>query len=330
MDLNLEQIKTMVANQMKAEGVNDLLPENSIDSIAEKIKDKINLDNSKKSVPTVVSEDMGTEGNNMISEPIEQLPINNNLPIAAPSVIQNEPELPDFAKKTEPSQLFVFDMNDLSEGGENLANKPFRTIENPDDKKSMHDFWIKEGKVKADIYICKFEKIGQINYNYANNTAQYIDNKFSDIQDLGQSDIQYQTNPYGNGDKISLENKELENYVKTSVDLKQTITDIVMNIIKNSVLTNSERAVNDVSSVDNNVSIAPIAESFTLNIKDVIDNDDDYEKVDLPEELNESILKNDKKYLINENDFIQEWNYNNKKYYTPKERISKTKGYIKL
>ncbi len=55
----------------------------------------------------------------------------------------------------------------------------------------------------------------------------------------------------------------------------------------------------------------------------------DFEKVLLPKELNEKINSGDNSMLIRENNEVQEWKCGDRIYYIPKERISKTRGYIK-
>ena len=54
-----------------------------------------------------------------------------------------------------------------------------------------------------------------------------------------------------------------------------------------------------------------------------------YEKIDTPANLKEAIEKGDKKYLVNENDEVQEWSLEDRVYYTPVNKLSTRKCYIK-
>lgn len=334
----MDELKVFVASEIKSEGLDNALPENSVEIIARKVIEKLNLSKSIKSIPEMVSEDLVGDNTSVISndEAVSDVPV----AVDSTNSLEYTPELPDFSKKLEPSQVFVFDMNELSEGGENMANKPFRTISNPDERKSMHDFWIKEGKTKADVYICKFERIGEIDFNYSNGTAQFVDNKFTDVKDLGVSNNGFVTNPYKSTENLELDSdngneiNNLENYIKTAVDVEKVVTDTVTKLF-NDFIQGKASAVTTPVGAPASQGIpagAPISESKELNVKmSLLANDEDnYKKVDLPKELNECINKNDKKFLKNENEDVYEWNYDDKTYYTPKNRISKTKGYIKL
>ena len=209
----------------------------------------------------------------------------------------------------------------------------------PDVKKSMNDLWIQEGKTKADIYIAKFEKMGEIEFNYSDGTSRFT--KVSSLDYVESS--KFKENPYSAESlpQIDEPTKEsLETYVKSSIDLEKVVHDIVMNIVKDSILTNTEKANTDMQEeieapVDRlgfgvNVSqtIKPMEESFVLSMKEIVESEN-YKKINLPNKLNEDIFSGDNNFLIQENESMQKWEFEDTTYFTPKIRLSKTKGYIK-
>ncbi len=73
-----------------------------------------------------------------------------------------KPQIPNFVEKAEPEKLFIFNTNELSLGSESLMKMPYRLLENPEEKKSMHDLWLEKGKVRAEIYQVEFKRIGDM------------------------------------------------------------------------------------------------------------------------------------------------------------------------
>ena len=91
-----------------------------------------------------------------------------------------KPQVPAVLEGIGNEQLFVFDDNDLSLGAEALSKTPFRLMSNPDDKRSMIELWKGEGKKGADMYLVKFEKVGEIVFNPFEGTATYTKKPFED------------------------------------------------------------------------------------------------------------------------------------------------------
>jgi hypothetical protein len=257
------------------------------------------------------------------------------------------PELPEMLKKAAPAELFVFRYNDIGESGENLTNKPMRLMDDPDVKKSMHDIWIQEGRTKAKIYVAKFEEIGEIDFNYTDGVSRFTEK--SSLPDHAGG-TEYKDNPYAAASTPQIDattQGELETYIKSSVDLEKVVHDIVMGIVKDSLLTNTEQSssedpnaiqedIYDLGTRENNgysvaQAVKPMEEGLNKNIPTMeeIVNSDSYLKTALPNELNESINSGDKSMLIKENEFVQEWGFKGKSFYTPVNRISKNKGYTK-
>lgn len=367
MKLNIEELKTLIANQMKNEKLHNSLPDDTIEIIKDKILARYKKD-SAQGIPDVVSEidttslsintndrkfpdereTVASPENNLTGETTSTIYVDAG---ASPTeqiskpIMGYSPELPDILKKAEPAELFIFNYNDIGENGENLSLKPMRLMNDPDVKKSMNDLWVKEGKTKAEIYVPKFKKIGEIEFDYSNGISKFI--KTPEPQDY-TGGPEYKDNPYVTKSLPQIDTPTqdaLETYVKSSVDLEKVVHDIVMDIVKNSLLTNTEKVINTDSITNAKEDIAtpedrpgygvetaqlvkPIEESFELSMEKLIDSGD-YKKIVLPEELNEAIKSGDKSFLTIENDNMQKWKFKDVSYYTPLNRLSKTKGYIK-
>jgi len=375
--MNLEELKTLIAKEIKSKGLNGSLPDDAIDRIKNKIVSYKNK-KSAENIPDVVSElDIAShpeddrkfpEEEQLGVSPASQEPSHQDntinvdagaVPTEQPSdpTMGYTPELPEMLKKAEPSELIVFDYNEVSESGENLSFKPLRLMDDPDVKKSMHDLWMEQGKTKADVYVAKFEKIGQVEFNYTDGTSKFIEKASMPDHQGGQ---EYKDNPYKEPSMPQIEEpaKEgLETYVKSSIDLENVVHDIVMNILKDSLLSNTERADNADSNIPAEVEedisaprqgqngygaredqlIRPMEENkdsgeeeieFKITMSEIVESEK-YRNTILPEELNEKINSGDKSMLVNENEVVQEWEFKGEKYYTPVGRISKDKGYVK-
>lgn len=356
--LNIEELKTLIANNIREENLHGALPDDAIERIKNKIL-AIRDRESGKEISNIVSEEIASPEHNLgntfpeesqiESSPNQQVSMSgNSAPINYSSDIQvgqmvepkmgYTPELPEMLKKAEPAELFVFQYNDIGASGENLSNKPMRLMDEPDVMTSMNDLWIQNGKTKAKIYLAKFEEMGEIEFNYADGTSKFIEK--SSIPEYNGSS-EYKENPYAEPSLPQIDSKtqgELETYIKSSIDLEGVVRDIVLGILKDS-LKNNENIDSQFNSGDLN-QIAPVIATnnmgeyiqepndFKLTIKEVIEGDS-YEKVVLPAELNEEINSDKKSMLIAENENLQKWSFGGVEYYTLLGRISKDKGYIK-
>jgi len=361
MKLNTEELKTLIANQIRNENLNGSLPDDAIERIKEKILAK-NAHESAQGIPEVVSEDSFNTDDRVFPDeregtpsPEQQLDMTGSTQpevfVDAGAVSMNNttaptmgytPELPEMLKKAAPGELFVFRYNDVGESGENLSFKPMRLMNDPDVKKSMNDLWIQEGKTKADVYVAKLEKMGEIEFNYSDGTSKFTET--ASLPDYAGGP-QYKDNPYAEKSLPQIDaatKNELETYVKSSVDLEKVVHDIVMNIVKDSLLTNTEKAVStdgvqeDIAprvdrpgyGAETTQMVRPMEEGFTLSMREIAEGES-YKKIDLPKGLNEAISSGDKGMLVQENETMQQWEFENKTYFTPTDRLSKTKGYIK-
>ena len=374
--INIEELKSLIAKEIREQNLNEALSEDVIEKIKNKIlafKDK----ESAEDIPSVVSElDIPSaqfgdtdsrafpDEREIVPSPEQQInltgdtspefyvdPGSTSTEQPSEPVVGYVPELPEMLKKAEPSELFVFRYNDIGESGENLSNKPMRLMDDPDVKRSMNDLWLEQGKTKAKIYVAKFEEIGEIEFNYADGTSKFTE-KASTPDHVGGPD--YKENPYKEESLPQIDEptqKEMETYLKSSVDLEKVVNDIVMNILKDSLLTNTERAANNNSSMmedidapvdrpgfgaDTTQFVKPMEESkevstedFKLTMEEIVKSEG-FGRVVLPKELNESINSGDNSMLVNENSFVKKWEFKGETFYTPANRISKNKGYSKI
>jgi hypothetical protein len=360
--INIEELKALIANGIRQENLHEALPEDAVNRIKDKIL-ALSKREAASEIPSIVSElDTPTipPGGNIDGEfptqdqttpPSGQFNATGDTEsffVDSGSAQSEEnfnptmgytPELPEILKKAEPSELFVFQYNDIGESGENLSYKPLRLMDDPDVKKSMNDLWLEQGKTKAKIYVAKFEEIGEVEFNYANGTSRFTEK--SALPDYAGGN-EYKENPYNAPSLPQIEEptkKELETYIKNSIDLESVVHDIVMGIVKDSLLTNTEKVSNEIpnyalgainpntTAINEDTSDDEEIE-FKLTMNDIVENIK-FEKVLLPKELCEKINTGDKTMLVRENSEVQEWKYNDKIYLIPVERISKSRGYIK-
>lgn len=345
-EINSEEIKALIANSIKEQGLDGVLPSGSI----EKIKDRIfqfkkdeKFDQSIEKIPDVVSEDQEIQN---IDNNIDPQNIQPETIVSADVIQNNEqepsytPELPDMIQKASPEEVFVFKYTDISEGGENLSHKRFKLMDNPESSSSMRDNWVNHAKTKAKVYVAKFEEIGTLDYDYINGTTKFTE-KGSET-DLIQNNGSYKENPYSEESVPQIESNpemmsNIENYIKSTIDIESVAKDLVIDLIKSSLFTNTETAKiddeeKDISSggpVHVDGSVASIQESEELVFSDIISSND-YMRVELPEGLNEAIISNNENLIKESFKTVNVWEFDNIKYYIPKGRISKTKGYIKL
>ena len=347
--INQEEVNALLAAEIRNSGLNDAL---KLDVVKEKVMKKIQemsqgmneMENPAvaQSPTTFPNPDEDEENINST-----QITDQNNVEVskigmeagAYPLGVSIEPrmaiapEVPDFLKNVEPGKIFVYDFNELSVGGENLSIKPLKTLDNPEISKSMQQMWSENGTTRVEVYQAKFEKAGEIIYDYKNGTSVFIEKTSEPDYDLQKK---YQQNPYA-----AAPEKEIENYLRDSVDLDQKINDVIANIVKSYFLTNTERAqINNpvynepqpqyqtpvASNTTNIPQHTPIQEG-SVTMKILVN---DFRKVDTPEELIETIQgKSEKAKLIYEDKEIKKWILNDKEYFLPSDPMSIRKCYIK-
>ena len=373
--LNIDELKAIIANQIKNENLNEVLDSVNIEEIARNILGKHKRDNAVNAIPDMIPEN--TEAPAMATSAVSMpKPEDDVVPAAryfnpsngledfgtgttnSPNQVDQstsgnipsyEPALPSFMDKIDPAKIIVFDMNELSQGGENLSHKPLRTFENPDVKKSMNDLWIDEGKRKADVYMVKLEKIGCLDFNYSNGTTRFDEKRFDPDFAVKAT---YRENPYAASDAMkSVEaQSNVMNQISTAVDLEGVVKNIVMDLIKKGITTDLPQ---ESYGYDKSQAVKPmeesvpgyaaramfnsggdieelntVADSFDLNMAKLVDDNGSFMKAELPESLKEHIESGNREFLKNENQEVEEWRFDNTSYFLPKNRISKIKGYV--
>lgn len=139
-----------------------------------------------------------------------------------------KPELPKMVNEIGPEKVFVFDKNELSLGAEALSKSPFRLVSNPDTKKSMFEIWKDDAKKKAEVYVVKFEKIGEIEFNPFQGTSSLVEKKpephpLSDVLDNDGSE----DNLAVSGDSQGI-NKALEQSKQNLSDTVEPVKDVTL------------------------------------------------------------------------------------------------------
>jgi hypothetical protein len=359
--INQDEVNALLAAEIRKTGLNDAI---KLDMVKEKVMQKIqemskgisemenpavaqgpttfpnSQDDEEKFSPAPGVQQMDSELPGTGMEPTSAVGMEAGaqpLNVAYEPKLAVVPQVPDFLKDVEPSKIFIYDFNELSVGGENLSNKPFKTMEDPSISKSMQQMWSEKGITKSEVYQTKFEKIGDIVFDYKSGMSQFIERGAEPDINIMQ---QYKENPYA-----ADPTKEVESYIKQNVDIDQKVNDVIQNIVKNYFLTNSERAVNDVSSMDYNnfpTTHNPIGSGIqtsavvpqelpmfenTLTMKNIAK---EYQKIETPKELIETIAgKSKAAKLIYEGKEVKKWMLGDKEYYLPSDPMSIRMCYIK-
>jgi len=355
--INQDEVNALLAAEIRKVGLNDAI---KLDMVKEKVLKKIQemqgmteMENPAVAQgPTTFINPEDDEEKFKVAPDIAQTDVPTEIPKvgmeagAQPLNVPTEPkiaivpEIPDFLKEVEPGKVFVYDFNELSVGGENLSNKPFKTMEDPSVSKSMQQMWSEKGITKAEVYQTKFEKIGDIIFDYKSGSSQFIE-RGAEPDLIAQQ--QYKENPYA-----ADPTKEIESYIKQNIDIDQKVNDVISNIVKNYFLTNSERAVNDPnlnytsiptthSSIDSGIpAMSPnglsypvsegVSQTYIYTVSDMVNK---LRKIDSPKELIESIEgKSQKAVLIGDNKEVKVYKINETKYFLPSNPMSIRKCYV--
>jgi hypothetical protein len=363
-----EEVRNLITKEIKEKDLNEVLSSEVIDKIKDRVVSKITKDKAVNDIPEFVSElDIpsspgGTrefpDSNELAVSPSNDTGMNDkegvNIPAGSePTDTPYEPtegytpELPSFLDKVEPGKVIVFDYNELSEGGENLTKKPLRQYDNPDEKKSIHDLWLEEGKRKVEVYQAKFEKIGDLEFDYANGTTRFIENRAP--MDYQGEHGGYKENPYVADPQPVLDEPnqmELQKYIQSSVDLEKVVRDVVVDILQSSLKSENYFKSNDfneniadqyrqanqdnrqIADQQHSSTLRPMEESKSIKMKDLIG--EGFYKLETPSALRESIEKGENTYLLSENEEVKTYKFGETIYHTPSNPISVKKSYVKL
>lgn len=303
--LTSEELNTIIANAIREKGLNDAFDDKVIDKIRGNILKTFGTPEEK-----VAKEEILEGGEELIpspefSEPAEVAP--------EQQMVGHTVELPEFLSKIEPAKIVVCDENELSHGGENMSRVAYRLMEDPDKKSTMRDFWLKEGKRKAEVYIARFEKIGDIEYNHMDGTSRFSNlNKIDEIQPSNYS------NPYQDSSSDESKKREIEAFIKSSVDLESLVKDKIEDILANYFnKISTDKAV--VNGGYQDLDMTKIASG------------DDFIKVDTPIAVAENIggKKNFSVSLIAEGSDFNVFEFEGREFILPKNPINTRKCYIR-
>ncbi len=79
--------------------------------------------------------------------------------------MEYNPELPNNIDNMGCEDFFIFDENQISVGAEKLSNTEFNLVNSPEEKTTIKNIWLKDGKKEANVFKVNFEKIGCIKFD---------------------------------------------------------------------------------------------------------------------------------------------------------------------
>ena len=146
-----------------------------------------------------------------------------------------EPELPEQIEELEPEKLFIFDENDISVGAEKLSTLEMNLLNSPEEKTNMRTMWLKDAVKNVDLYVANFEKIGNIEFDPFEGTAEFNANTNKEVEEIDSEDIKLDMQ--GNmKDSIEPVSNVSQPIINESVELnpksEQLAEDILASIIR--------------------------------------------------------------------------------------------------
>lgn len=334
---NKAEIEAKISARLRDRGLNEILDLKSItEDVLNKLENKndINIDKTEEKETITELENPGI-ANGPTEFPHEEQKVEEEdiLPPegfqtkdkiipgerveVAPDNITVSPNIPKFLQEVDPGKVIIFDENELSVGGENLSNKPFKTYDDPNKEESITQMWSEKGITKIEVFRAKFERIGDLEYDYRNGTTKFV--KLNE-QPLLDKNGTYKENPYAVEPNPVITDNNLENHIKNNYDLDQKVNDVITNIVKDHFMTNSEKAQIPEENIDLN-------ESITLN--DVVKVNSKFVKIDTPKFLLEALEHGDESSFVSENTDVRKYNFEGREYIFLANAISKRKCYVK-
>ena len=304
--LTQEELRQMVVNSVRENGMNEVFNDEHINEIVRGIISDYKISKEKADIPSEISESptftgaalppivsasssLPSEEDVLGSKGVEQNPIDIGMEIgkeagAEPTEQPSDPkmyrpELPLELQGKEPAEFIVWDYNDLSVGGENLSNKPFGTLEDPETKATMIEKWKEEGKSTAKVYVAKFEELGEIHFDYVSGQSHFIEKGKG--QGVNASVNTYHENPYAAQDQAQVEKinteTDLAKTLESSVDIQSTLE----KVLKDLVMKGLDRSI---GSEEEAISLnPPVNVTMPTVNKEVEDEEDVYEIVGINE-----------------------------------------------
>lgn len=364
--LTQEELRQMVVNSIRENGLSDIFKDGNINDIVNEIVNDYKVSRESEAAPSEVIPEGGYFSADSIAPitsvqndfPDEDEILSNQTPDTIEHDIDMEvgqeageapteqpiepvmyrPELPLELQAKEPSEFIVWDYNELSVGGENLTNKPFGTLENPELKKTMMDAWKEEGKTTAKVYVAKFEEIGEVHFDYVSGQSSFMEKGKN--QNVDTSVNTYQDNPYATQatpqvDHIATET-DLAKTIESSVDLEKALEKVLKDIIMKGLANTTERPedANISAEPPTNVSTSPVPvneDDMIVTISEVMNPYGEFKRDTTPEDLKMALSenKNPEGYSVKEMEGVTEYCKESKCYYIPKDPMSLNKCYIK-
>lgn len=252
MRISDDQLGVIISSQIRENGLNDIFDASVVEKIKSKVKEAFRQSRMTSS-EVVIPEADGNLTNPVAGNtfPYEVEPEEEKVPPveiepqpameigSQPTDVAYDPkvytpELPDVLKHVKPAQLVAMELSDVEQNGEALAAKPMRMMDNIDMRKSMLDLWKEEGSTKADVFIMKYEKAGELTFDYASGTAVFVPNRSdpATFNSGGEKENPYsEENPNGPNKFNEPSREDIEAYVKTSVNVEDIVKKVAMELM---------------------------------------------------------------------------------------------------
>jgi len=295
--MTLTQLKNEIALKIRDDKLNNFL---SLDDVTNKVIKKIQESGGFKDlIPELENPVVAKPANSFPQE--EELedtinaqkkptrekepPVPMSLPPQAPVQQAPEPattytpELPDMIKNVEAGKIIVFDYTELDEPGENLAIKPFRTYDDPDVKKSIKDMWLTDAQRGAEVYVAKFEKIGDLTFDYINGVARFEETPAEPVEAAETMIDDYKDNPY--------KTEPTPQMMQTAVDVEKIAEKVIMDLLRKSLGVSQDGGAN----IPGEVEQAMFSNDHTVGIPELgIDANTPISDVQLPVKSDDTIM----------------------------------------
>lgn len=138
-----------------------------------------------------------------------------------------EPEMPEALESIGPEKVFVFDMNKLSSGAELLSKLPMKLVDNPEMETTMKNLWLEKAKKKAEVFVVKFEKVGDITFNPIEGTSEIInvrdENPDNDLSTL-QNDVEVEIKENPNNSRTEAEPGNMRDAIEPVKDVSKPMS----------------------------------------------------------------------------------------------------------
>lgn len=208
--ISLSEIESMIRNHIDEKGFKTHISDNQIEEIKNKIKTRMSMPSSgifymnpPEDTDSII--DAGGDFSGGMEEEVipsneedQTMPISNyesdieaskeEVGIDQEQELSYQPQLPNAIQQAEPGKLFVYDMMQLALGGESLSSAQYNCKDNPELKQSMHDLWLNDGKIRAEIFKVEYKSIGELVFDPFNGTTKFVEMQQPLESDLPKED----------------------------------------------------------------------------------------------------------------------------------------------